>query len=317
MSDLGDLAANRWIPNVNTRGLWHVLKWMLTREQAPWQPIDNQPRKVTYQRVPLDQLWLTFINHSTVLIQLEGLNILTDPIWSDRCSPFKWMGPKRMSNPGIELADLPPIDLVLLSHNHYDHMDLPTLRYLQKEYHPYFYVAGGNKKYLEKKGLSPVQEFSWWESLSLDSGLTMTFVPTQHFSARGLFDRNATLWGGFYLKGRQYKVYFAGDTGYCPVFKEVKRYLGSPTVSLLPIGAYKPRWFMQPMHMCPYEAVQAHLDLESSQSMGIHFGTFPLADEGGEEPLRDLEKALKNSNLSPSQFWTLELGEGKQIEINL
>lgn len=300
----------------NKRRLWSVLKWLLTRKHPDWPSIKVQPQKVLNQRGEKKELWVTFINHSTFLIQLDGKNILTDPIWSERCSPFSWLGPKRAVNPGVNFEDLPPIDIVLVSHNHYDHMDLPTLRLLQKIHKPNFYVSKGNKAYLHKKGILNVEELDWWQSLPIDSTMQLTYVPGLHFSARGLFDHNKTLWGGFFIKGLEHSVYFAADTGYGGFFKEIKQRLGEPSLSLLPIGAYKPRWFMSPVHMSPEDAVKAHVDLKSRQSIGIHFGTFPLADEAFLDPIIELEQALKLHRLSPADFIVLQQGEGKKIESN-
>jgi L-ascorbate metabolism protein UlaG (beta-lactamase superfamily) len=276
-------------------------------------PVQVKQQKVLLERTAADECRLTFINHSTVLLQLEGWNILTDPMWSERASPFTWMGPKRVGQPGVKFEDLPPIDLVLLSHNHYDHMDLPTLRRLAREHQPTFFVPKGNKKYLESKGLTQVKELDWWDREDFSLEYSLHFVPAQHFAGRGLLDRNKTLWGGFVIKGPRRTIYFAGDTGDGPHFAEIQRRLGSPTISLLPMGAIEPRWFMAPLHLSPEEAVQAHLALGCKQSVAIHFGTFQLGDEGPEEAEQRLQKALQEHQLSPEDFWVLQPGECRKV----
>jgi L-ascorbate metabolism protein UlaG (beta-lactamase superfamily) len=295
------------------KSIWDVLRWLSTRRLRPWPSQSFAPQKINQERLKTGQVGVTFINHSTILIQLGTYNILTDPIWSDRCSPFRWIGPKRFCLPGVKFEDLPPIDFVLVSHNHYDHMDLCTLRKLKQKFDPPLYVSAGNKRYLEKKGFQNVAEFDWWDSLSLSSDLQLTFVPAQHFANRGLFDRDKTLWGGFVLQHADHIVYFAADTGYGPFFQDIRQKIGAPTLALLPIGVYEPRWFMSPIHMSPQDAVQAHIDLQAKQSMGIHYGTFRLGDEPFEAPKKDLQEELQRRHLSLDEFWILKPGEGKII----
>ena len=285
-------------PAIKDRSLKEVLKWMTSRKPSKWpRHLNIQPKKVPTERVYDGTLRATFINHSTVLLQVQGMNILTDPIWSERCSPFKWLGPKRVISPGIRFEDLPPIDLVLLSHNHYDHMDLPTLKRLNQVHHPEIFVSKGNRPLLVRNGILKVIEFDWWQERKVTSHLKITFVPAQHFANRGVMDRNMTLWGGFVLEGRMPTIFFAGDTGYGTHFKLIREKFGSIGLSLLPIGAYKPEWFMKSVHMSPFDAVQAHLDLESKQSIGIHFGTFQLSDEKLDSPINDLAKAIEQNGI--------------------
>jgi L-ascorbate metabolism protein UlaG (beta-lactamase superfamily) len=291
-----------------------LLKWLLTRKKTPWPasiPVIQQ--KIQRERVELGELVVTFIGHSTFLIQMDGLNILTDPVWSERASPFSFIGPKRVHPPGVQLKDLPFIDKVLLSHNHYDHLDLKTLKKLEEMYQPFFYVSKGNRQWLQKKGLAHVQEFDWWMTGSFAPNISLHFVPAQHFSARGLFDRNKTLWGGFFIKGKEHSFYFAGDTGFGPHFKEIHERLGAPTLSLLPIGAFEPREIMFPVHMNPEEAVQAHLMLKSKQSIGMHFGTFQLTDEGIDVPAQQLKRALVKQQIALKDFQVMQPGESRQI----
>jgi L-ascorbate metabolism protein UlaG (beta-lactamase superfamily) len=297
-------------PKLPERTLKQLLKWFSTRKPSKWPTSSTATSKtIPFERVSEGKISITFINHSSVLIQMDGVNILTDPIWSKRCSPFKWAGPKRVAPPGIPFENLPKIDIVLVSHNHYDHMDIPTLKKLQKNHHPIFFVALGNRKLLEKKGLKKVVELDWWQEHKFAEQLKITFVPAQHFARRGLFDYNKTLWGGFVLEGITDRIYFAGDTGYGTHFIDLKKKFGKFTLSLLPIGAYKPQWFMSSVHMSPEDAVKAHIDLESNQSIGIHFGTFQLSDEALDEPIKDLQNSLRSYKIPLSKFCTLSNGE--------
>lgn len=296
-------------------GFGGVLKWMLNRERGEWQEDLNE----AYGAHPLahekENIRITFINHSTFLIQVDGLNILTDPIYSKRASPFGWAGPKRMRLPGIKFEDLPRIDAVLISHNHYDHLDLPTLRTIFGGHHPKFITPLGVKALLENESISSVIDLDWWQQSNLSDSVSVTAVPAQHFSGRGFFDRDATLWCGYVIKTSKGSIYFAGDTGYHPtMFKEIGDRSGPIKISLVPIGAYKPYWFMSAVHTSPEDAVKVHLDLKSEQSIGIHFGTFPLADEGYTEPVKDLASALSKHKVSERSFITLKQGEVRIFE---
>jgi L-ascorbate metabolism protein UlaG (beta-lactamase superfamily) len=292
----------------------HFLKWALHRRAGPWRHWTNaSPGPPPPARVEGEGLRVTFINHATVLIQTAGLNILTDPIWSQRCSPVSWAGPERVRPPGIRFEDLPPIDVVLISHDHYDHMDLPTLRRLQDRFHPRFFTGLGNAAILADGSIPGSHELDWWQSAELVPGVRLTAVPAQHFSNRSLSDRNNTLWEGFVVQGPGGAVYFAGDTGYGPHFSEIHQRFGPIRLAVLPIGAYEPGWFMGPIHENPAQAVQAQLDLGASTAVAIHFGTFPLADDGQDEPLTDLRTALRNLGPSRPRFWVLGFGEGREV----
>ena len=302
-------------PQIPRRNYRELLRWVATRRpDQVWKKMAVEPTVPSCERVQKGEMHATFVNHSTVLIQIDGINILTDPIWSERCSPIPFAGPRRYCNPGIDFDALPPIDVVLLSHNHYDHTDLPTLKKLQRAHHPLFCVALGNKRHLERKGLRNVHEFAWWHSKEIMPKLFIKFVPAQHFTRRGLFDENKTLWGGFILKSTSATLYFAGDTGYGSHFKEIRKRCGDPDFSLLPIGAYLPRRLMQPVHMSPEDAVMAHLDLGSKHSMGIHFGTFHLGDEGPHQASKDLELALQKHHVPQDAF--VALPNGGTIKLN-
>jgi L-ascorbate metabolism protein UlaG (beta-lactamase superfamily) len=256
---------------------------------------------------------VTLVNHATLLVQQDGLNILTDPVWSDRVSPVGWAGPRRYRSAGLRFEDLPPIDAVVVSHNHYDHLDLPTLKRLHAEHRPRFFVGLGNKALLEGEGIDRVEELDWWGDRELAPGVAVTSAPAQHFSARGLCDRDATLWTSWLVRGPSGMTYFAGDTGFGPHFQQVRERYGSPRAALLPIGAYLPRWFMRFVHISPDEAVEAHRVLGAGTSIAMHYGTFALADDGQFEAPRALRAALENSNVQEDRFWLLEFGHGREV----
>jgi L-ascorbate metabolism protein UlaG (beta-lactamase superfamily) len=262
------------------RGFLDVLRWKLSGRPEPSPEFISDVEQSTPPRcVESSELQITLVNHSTVLIQQRGSNILTDPIWSERASPVSWLGPKRRRKPGVRMDDLPGIDAVLISHNHYDHLDLRTLRQLAAPGHSTFIVAARGARLLRSEKIEPVYELDWGESLTL-SGFTVHCVPALHFSARGIIDRNKTLWCGYAIESPERLVYFAGDTGFGSHFAQIREKFGSPQLALLPIGAYEPRWFMSPVHMAPEEAVRAHEILGAKTSIAIHHGTFQLADDG-------------------------------------
>lgn len=294
----------KWWFSGNDKGVWKKLeKHNLPRFESPNENISHQEYRVT------------FINHATFLIQVDGLNILTDPVWSYRASPYQWIGPKRMRPPGIAFDDLPSIDAVLISHNHYDHLDIETVKQLKKQHDPQFVIPLGVEKLLHSHGITRTTHLDWWEDHEVSNGLSLTAVPAQHFSGRGLFDRNQTLWCGYVLHASGGNIYFAGDTGYGDFIKKIGTEFGPMLTSLLPIGAYKPRWFMKSIHMSPEEAIKAHRKLQSQQSFGMHIGTFPMADDGMEEPIEDLAAARKKYGISEQEFSVLQEGKCHQIKI--
>ena len=251
---------------------------------------------------------LTFIGHSTWLIQAGGETILTDPMYSERAGPFNVMGPRRVREVAVPFDWLPRISLVLLSHNHYDHCDLATLRRLRTAFDPLVVTPAGNGRLLRSINIRRVEQLDWWESAKT-ARLTVMLTPAQHFSARGPHDRNRALWGGFTVDVSGRRIYFAGDSGYSPMFRDIGRRRGPIDLALLPIGAYEPRWFMRDIHMNPGEAVRAHLDLQAKQSLGMHFGTFQLTTEAIDEPLRALERARREHGVPDDRFRALDFGE--------
>lgn len=285
------------------------LKWQLTKTPTKWPAwIESEPGPAPVQRVARG-IRITHVNHSTVLIQMDGLNILTDPIWSERCSPVSFAGPKRHRAPGLRFEELPPIDAILVSHNHYDHMDVPTLQRLRGV--PLF-VPLGNAALLERRGIDGARDLDWWDEAPLSADVRITATPAQHFSARALTDRNATLWSGFVISGPSGHVYFAGDTGWGRHYEEIANRFGPMRVAMLPIGAYLPRWFMKPAHIDPAEAVAAHHVLQAKTSIAVHYGTFALGDDGHQQPVDDLKKAIA-ANGGPN-FLVLEHGRPYDAE---
>jgi L-ascorbate metabolism protein UlaG (beta-lactamase superfamily) len=259
--------------------------------------------------VPQGRAAITFIGHSTFLIRTASAVIVTDPVFTPCAGPYGRFGPKRVQPPGVALTSLPKVDLVLVSHNHYDHLQPTSLLQLQSQFEPAFVTTLGLGRYLEKIGLRRVVELDWWGKALVDPEVEVTCTPAQHFSARGMRDRNKTLWGGFALRSGGLLTYFAGDSGYCPHFEEIRSRLGPIDIALLPIGAYKPRWFMKPMHMNPDEAILAHRDLQSRTSIAMHFGTFKLTDESIDDPLRRLTAARHVLNVPPERFRVPQVGE--------
>lgn len=300
---------------IKARGLSDVLKWQLNSKKGPWETKkDIESKKAPGNFSDSNSVQITFVNHSTFLIQMDGFNILTDPVWSERASPFSWAGPKRKRIPGIKMKDLPKINFILLSHNHYDHLDISALQKLYEKHKAKIFCPLGVDLYLIQKGINNTQSMDWWDETEFDS-FNIISVPAQHFSGRGMFDRDATLWSGFLIERNKHKIYFAGDSGYNQnLFKQIGDRFKEIDISFIPIGAYKPEWFMSPVHVSPNEAVKIHKDVHSKKSIGMHFGTFALADEGQKEPITDLKKAMQVHAIPESDFITLKEGISKKFE---
>ncbi len=276
------------------RGFLEALRWKLTSRPEPSPDfVSDVEQSVPPRRVEGAGLRATLVNHSTVLLQQRGANILTDPIWSERASPLPGIGPARRRKPGVSWENLPPIDIVLISHNHYDHLDLPTLRLLAARGGSTFVVPARVARLLRSEKIGPTRELDWGESAVL-AGCAIHCVPALHFSSRSVDDRNMTLWCGYAIEcgaaasKKERLVYFAGDTAFGKHFAQIRERFGSPDLALLPIGAYEPRWFMSAVHMGPDQAVKAHEILAARTSIAIHHGTFQLADEGLDTPRKEL-----------------------------
>jgi L-ascorbate metabolism protein UlaG (beta-lactamase superfamily) len=290
------------------KSFWQVIKWKMTSTPEEWP--EHLPNKHYPFRTlaPYEKVSATFINHATFLLQYQSITVLTDPVFSMRVSPVTFAGPTRVRNPGIPFELLPKIDVVVISHNHYDHLDIETIKKLDQKFHPLFLVPLGDEKLLHKENIKNVRALDWWEEFRVKD-VRFVFTPSQHWSARSLWDKNQCLWGSFMIDNGSEKTFFAGDTGFGSHFKEIKKRLGSPHLSLIPIGAYKPRWFMKFYHLNPEEAVLAHLALGSKKSIGMHFGTFQLTDEGIDEPLRDLKIALEKYKIMNDEFIIIDEGQ--------
>jgi L-ascorbate metabolism protein UlaG (beta-lactamase superfamily) len=290
------------------RGWLDALRWKLTSRPEPSPPFFSGTEQSTpAPRIEGTRLRVTFVNHSTVLLQQNGSNILTDPIWSERASPFRSIGPRRRRMPGVRREDLPPIDIVLITHNHYDHLDIETLRWLRSARNSIFVVPIGVRRLLRSEKIEPVHEMDWGDAQTFGT-TTIYSVPAFHFSARGVFDRNKTLWCGYVIESQGRTVYFAGDTAFGDHFSQIQVRFGSPRLAFLPIGAYEPRWFMSPVHMAPEEAIRAHEILGATTSIAIHHGTFQLGDDAV-----DTAKRVLIASPKPDSFLILENGESTTI----
>jgi N-acyl-phosphatidylethanolamine-hydrolysing phospholipase D len=299
------------------RGFGDFLRWRFglgPKETSPippeevsnYKPESVQPAISLIKHPDSAQVQITWIGHSTFLIQIEGIHILTDPVFSDYCGPNSLLRVERVVPPGVPFEQLPSIHAVLISHNHYDHLDAPTVEHLGNG--PTYFVPLGIAKWFEKRKIKNVVEMDWWQT-SPFHGLKVHSVPIQHFSNRTLFDRNETLWSGWVIESKLGKTFFAGDTGYSPVFKEIGDRFGPVQISIIPIGAYRPRWFMSPVHVDPPEAIKILKDTHSQKAIAGHWGTFKLSDEPLGEPPAYLRKALREDGIDEGQFITMKLGE--------
>ena len=300
---------------------WWVWNWIFRRDWPAWPKAkDFQPGPRPVAGVPNGSLYVTPVGHATFLIQMDGVNILIDPIWSERCSPLSWVGPKRYSEPGIRFEDLPSIDAILVSHNHYDHLDLPTLKRLAKKGTLRAIVPLGNIDLVRSTGIPAVDELDWWQSVRLSADVTITLVPAQHFSSRTPWDRNRTLWGGFVISGPSGNVFYSGDTGYGPHFLEIARRFAPFRTAILPIAPFRPQQakeqtpgYRPVVHMGPAEAVLAHLDLGAPFTIAAHFQVFRLGMEGFDDAVDELASALKEHNLKPDAFIAPVFGKAIKI----
>lgn len=326
----GKLYFNPWIPPEGTsvqgpqprRGTtWWVWRFLFGTDWPDWpDATDDTQGPAPAARVPTGALRITPVGHSTFLVQMDGLNLLTDPIWSDRASPVSWAGPRRHMQPALRFEDLPHIDAILISHDHYDHLDLPTLKRLAKRGVSRALVTLGNSDLVRGTGIPAVDELDWWQKMRLSPDVTVTLVPAQHFSSRTFWDRNETLWGGFVISGSSGNVYYAGDTGYGPHFREIARRFSPIRVAILPISPFNPQLpketpheIRSVMHMGPAEAVQAHEDLGAQQSIAAHFRVFQLGPDGFDDAVNGLASALKERNVQAGAFVAPTMGQAIEV----
>jgi L-ascorbate metabolism protein UlaG (beta-lactamase superfamily) len=292
------------------RGWKQYLRWAASGKRQRWPKwIENTCQPQLPTKLDSAEVAATFIGHSTFLLQLGGMNLLTDPVYSERVGPFNLGGPRRVRAPGVPFEKLPPVHGVLLSHNHYDHTDLATLHRLRNAFDPWVITSLGTGRLLRREGFQKVTELDWWDHHTTEGQVGLTFTPAQHFSSRHPFDRDRALWGGFVISAGNRRVYFAGDSGYGGHFQEIGRRMQPIDLALIPIGGYQPRWFMQAAHVNPDEAVQIHRDLQPRLSLAMHFGTFQLTDEAIDEPIDDLRAALRERGTSADQFLVPDFGQ--------
>lgn len=291
------------------RTFHEVWRWKSTEKPAKWPA---QVSVIPATPSPsVDNIRITMVGHVTMLIQVKGLNILTDPVWSDRASPLSFAGPKRVTAPGIAFENLPHIDVILLSHNHYDHMDLKTLKRLHTKYQPLIITPLGNDTIIRKAiPQARINTGDWGDNLQISPTAKVTLTRANHWSSRGVRDRRMALWAGFFIEAESGKIWFAGDTGYGDgqIFRDIKEKYGAPDVALIPIGAYAPRWFMANQHVDPAEAVKIFQDIGAPKSLGMHWGTFQLTDETRDAPKEELALALAKAQIPHGHFVAAEPG---------
>ncbi|MBK3661827.1 MBL fold metallo-hydrolase [Bradyrhizobium diazoefficiens] len=301
------------------RSLGEVFRWQFGggRKRETWPDwVPNSHADTPPERVDGDRVRLSFVGHASWLIQTGGLNILVDPVWSMRVSPVGWAGPKRHNDPGIAFDHLPKIDVVLVSHGHYDHLDVATLARLAKNFAPRVVTPLGNDVTMRSADSAiKAEAFDWHDRVELGGGVAVTLVPTRHWTARGMFDRNKALWASFVLETPAGKIYVVCDSGYGDGghFRRVAEQHGPLRLAILPIGAYEPRWFMRDQHMNPEDAVKALADCGAQAALGHHHGTFQLTDEAIDAPAKALVEALDAAEISQERFVAMKPGQVVEI----
>lgn len=309
MSDHFD-GSRFFVPRVSTaRTFSDFLRWRRERRAVPWpSSMTVRQHALPPESVEPGRAAVTMIGHATFLVRTAGSVWISDPVFTSHAGPFGRIGPRRVRPPALDIRAVPPLDFVLVSHNHYDHLQPSSLRTITKRGSPHVVVPLGLGRYMARLGLGRVHELDWWQSVRVGSAV-ITCVPAQHFSARTPWDRNKTLWCGYVVRDSGRTIYFAGDSGYGAHFADIGARCPDIDVALLPIGAYEPRWFMHPMHVNPEEAVRAHIDVHARVSVAMHFGVFRLTDEGIDDPIRALEIARSAAGLSSEDFRVLDFGE--------
>jgi N-acyl-phosphatidylethanolamine-hydrolysing phospholipase D len=304
-------------PEFTRPPFWPRTGWVFARMvRTTFRPrtadLPRVPNDGALLRADLREPTITWIGHATFLVQLEGVNLLTDPIWSDRASPVTWGGPRRVTPPGLRFEDLPPIHLVLISHDHYDHLDLPTVRRLHAAHRPRFLVPLGLRAWFADQGITEgVEELDWWDARTVGP-LTVTCAPVQHWSGRSWRDQNRRLWSGWAVAAGERRFFFAGDTGYYrPMFAEIGRRLGPFDVAAVAIGAYAPPFMMRLTHTTPEQALEVMADVRASRLAAMHWGTFDLADEPLDEPPRRLREEATRRGIPSERIWIFQAGESR------
>ncbi len=295
---------------------WQRERWSKKLPKVPegGYRVDSVKPDVHFLKANRSEPTITWLGHATFLLQMGGVNILTDPHLTGRASPFAFSGPKRVVPPALEFHDLPHIHAVVISHNHYDHLDRRTIQRLMKQRggSPRFFVPLGLRRWMRRAGYAKCVELDWWQ-WAQDMGLTLHFVPAQHWSARSPWDRNKSLWGGWIIDHPAFCFFFAGDTGYSADFREIGRRFASIDLAALPIGSYEPRWFMGAVHVNPEEAVKIHQDIGARHSVAMHWGTFVITDEPFEEPPHRLALARREAGLKEEEFFVMKHGETRSL----
>lgn len=301
------------LERIPARGLVDVLRWQMApgKRFPPGRPYNLLCPDAQALVNPPKAPQLTWLGHASFLFQYRGTNVLTDPVLSDRASPLRFAGPKRYTPPALQVAEMPTIHRVLISHNHYDHLDEASVRQLHRRFGDdlCFCIPTGLRQWFEKRGISNLVELGWWQSRAISESEEVFCLPAQHFSGRSATDGNRSLWCSWLMDVGGFRLYFGGDTGYGKLFRDIGELFAPIDLALLPIGAYEPRWFMGPVHVSPEEAVHIHRDIGARQSVAMHWGTFVLTDEPMDEPPRRLRQALADQSVAPQAFRTLQHGE--------
>ncbi|MFN8580208.1 MAG: MBL fold metallo-hydrolase [Gemmatimonadaceae bacterium] len=310
---------NPW-PEAAPPGFGRALRWLLSRSFKELPPLPTRgslPMRapdVAYPRAAPDVFAATWVGHSTALLQMGGLNIITDPVFSQRASPFTAIGPRRVMGPALELNAVPPLDLVLISHNHYDHLDRASAEHLARAHDATWVAPLKLATTLRRWGVRDIVELDWWDTTTV-RGVQITATPAKHFSGRSMRDRFATLWCGYSLASQDTRVYFAGDSAFHPEFREVGARCGPFDFVMIPIGAYDPRWMMRSVHLDPEEAVQAYVDIANGSAplmLAIHWGTFRLTEEALDEPPTRARAEWERRGLDPHRLWVAAFGETRR-----
>ena len=301
------------MPRENEKNLYKLIKFLFFEERGSWPEWVENKATPSFSNKK-NEVVITFLNHATYLAEVEGKRLLFDPIFSDNAGPNSYFGVKRIRPPAVPMSELPTINYIFISHNHYDHLDLPSLKFISNRDKPLIFVPLGDKEWLEDEGISNIIELDWWQKYKINKCFTVNFVPAQHSSSRTPFDLDISLWGGYVVESPATTLFHAGDTGYAGHFKEIGNRFNID-IAMLPIGDYQPKWFLEYVHMDPKQALMAHIDLNSKQSFAMHSETFPLSTLGYNEAEKEFNAAYKAQKFS-YPFEILEVGESVSYEVS-